>query len=148
MSNVQALANYVPAAWRAYQHLEEIQALQQAAQPHLQALMGMVPEAQRLYKAIFPDSVQAHPVNYKPPPLPTEPAAKKRIGISVKHLQEMLNHFGAGLTVDGKYGDATHKAIEKYQRDNGLEPDGWAGNVTLHHLYNRIQNEAAHEAKP
>jgi peptidoglycan hydrolase-like protein with peptidoglycan-binding domain len=145
MGNAQALANYIPAAWRAYQHLEEIQALQQAAQPHLQALMGMVPEAQRLYKTIFPEAVQAHPTNYVPPKLPEQPAAKKRIGVSVKHLQEMLNHFGAHLKVDGVYGENTRKAVEQYQRDNGLEPDGYAGNITLHHLFNRIEREAKQE---
>ena len=69
------------------------------------------------------------------------------MGVSVKHLQEMLNHFGANLKVDGIYVDATHKAIEKYQRDNGLEPDGWAGNITLHHLFNRIEREAKEEHK-
>lgn len=143
MSNVQALANYVPAAWRAYQHLEEIQSLQQRAQPHLQALLALAPEAQKLYKDIFPDVPQA-----QRPAAVAPPAERKRaVGVSVKHLQEMLNHYGAGLKVDGQYGPATHRAIEKYQRDNGLEPDGWAGNVTLHHLYNRIEREAKEEHK-
>lgn len=144
MSNVQALANYVPAAWRAYQHLEEIQSLQQRAQPHLQALLALAPEAQRLYKDIFPDVPQAQPL----PTVVAHPADRKRaVGVSVKHLQEMLNHYGANLKVDGDYGDATHRAIKKYQQDNGLEPDGWAGNITLHHLYNRIEREAKQEHK-
>jgi peptidoglycan hydrolase-like protein with peptidoglycan-binding domain len=146
MGNVQALANYVPAAWRAYQHLEQIQSLQQRAQPHIQALLALAPEAQRLYTAIFPDAPRPQPAVGAPrPDLPLQPPAPKRIGISVKHLQEMLNHFGANLKVDGDYGQATHAAIKKYQQDNGLEPDGWAGTITLHHLYKRIQNEA--EAK-
>ena len=146
MSNVQALANYIPAAWRAYQHLEELQSLQQRAQPHIQALLALAPEAQRLFAQIFPDAPQ--PQHGGPVPAPVlAPPAKKRVGVSVKHLQEMLNHFGANLTVDGKYGDATHKAIEKYQRDNGLEADGWAGNLTLNHLYHRIEREAKQEHK-
>lgn len=139
MSNVQALANYVPAAWRAYQHLEEIQALQQQAQPHIQALLALAPAAQRLYQEIFPDAQQGPSAQ---PPLAAPAERKRAVGVSVKHLQEMLNHFGANLKVDGIYGDATHKAIENYQRTNGLEPDGWAGNVTLHHLFNRIEREA------
>ena len=135
---LQALANYIPAAWRAYQHLEEIQSLQQRAQPHIQALLAMAPEAQRLFADIFPDAPKV------PSPVVVAPPAnrKRAVGVSVKHLQEMLNHFGANLKVDGDYGDATHKAIKKYQQDNGLEPDGWAGNITLHHLYNRIEQEA------
>jgi murein L,D-transpeptidase YcbB/YkuD len=141
VSNVQALANYIPAAWRAYQHLEEIQALQQQAQPHIQALLAMAPEAKRLYAEIFPDApVPDLPQAPHPPTPPAQP--RKRVGVSVKQLQEMLNHFGANLKVDGQYGDATHKAIEKYQRDNGLTVDGWAGNETLHHLFNRIESEA------
>ena len=140
MSNAQALANYIPAAWRAYQHLEEVQSLQQRAQPHIQALLALAPEAQRLYQEIFPDAQKAPPLQLPPVAPPAE--RKRGVGVSVKHLEEMLNQCGANLKVDGIYGDATHKAIENYQRGNGLEVDGWAGNITLHHLFNRIEREA------
>ena len=44
-----------------------------------------------------------------------------------KKLQERLNAHGANLKVDGKIGDLTIAAIEKFQKDNGLEVDGIAG---------------------
>jgi murein L,D-transpeptidase YcbB/YkuD len=126
VSNIEALAQYVPDAWRAWQHLGEIRAMQQRATPHIQALMAMMPEAQRLYAEIFPELQQA-----------------PKTSINVAQLQEMLNHYGASLRVDGNYGSATKNAVENYQRGNGLTVDGWAGNETLHHLYGQVSREAA-----
>jgi len=131
MSNVSSLAEYIPDAWRAYQHLGEIRSLQERAQPHIQALMMLMPEAQALYAQIFPELVK---VSSHPPPAQ---------GITVRQLQEMLNHYGANLTVDGVYGKATHEAVEAYQRGNGLVPDGWAGSKTLDHLFHKVSTEAA-----
>lgn len=130
--NVNALAQYIPDAWRAYQHLGEIRSLQERAMPHIQALMALMPEAQRLYATIFPE-LQKAPVH--PPPM---------TGITVRQLQEMLNHYGANLKVDGSYGPATHKAIENYQRGHGLTVDGWAGAETLDHLFSKVSHEAGH----
>jgi peptidoglycan hydrolase-like protein with peptidoglycan-binding domain len=130
-SNIQAMADYIPAAWRAYQHLGQIRDLQARALPHIQALMAMGPEAQALYASIFPEAQRQaqHP-----------PAMK---GVSVEQLQEMLNHYGANLKVDGKYGDRTHKAIENFQHENGLTVDGWAGTETLNHLFGKVSKDAA-----
>jgi peptidoglycan hydrolase-like protein with peptidoglycan-binding domain len=127
VSNVSALADYIPAAWRAYQHLGEIQNLQQRAMPHIDALLALAPEAQRLKDAIMPSA-------------PSVP--KKGKGINVRQLQEMLNHYGAALNVDGRYGDATHAAVEHYQRIRGLTVDGWAATETLDDLFGRIHHEA------
>jgi murein L,D-transpeptidase YcbB/YkuD len=130
-TNIQAMADYIPAAWRAYNHLGEIRDLQARALPHIQALMAMMPQAQALYTEIFPEAQQQaqHP-----------PAMS---GISVTQLQEMLNHYGANLRVDGKYGDNTHKAVEAYQRGHGLTVDGWAGSETLNHLFAKVSADAA-----
>lgn len=130
-SNIQALADYIPAAWRAYQHLGEIRALQARAAPHIAALGDMAPEAKQLYSTLFPqDKLE-------------EPATPPKKSINVKQLQEMLNHYGAHLKVDGIYGDATHKAVEAYQRGHGLTVDGWAGAETLDHLFGQVYQEAA-----
>jgi peptidoglycan hydrolase-like protein with peptidoglycan-binding domain len=134
-TNVQALADYIPAAWRAYQHLGEIRDLQARALPHIQALMAMGPQAQALYAKIFPEAQQSQQQSGQHPP--------KMVGISVKQLQEMLNHYGANLKVDGVYGDNTHKAIEAYQRGHGLTVDGWAGSETLNSLFGKVSADAA-----
>jgi murein L,D-transpeptidase YcbB/YkuD len=130
-SNIQAMADYIPAAWRAYQHLGQIRDLQARALPHIQALMAMMPQAQALYAEIFPEAQQSQS---HPPAL---------TGISVEQLQQMLNHYGASLRVDGKYGDRTHKAVEAYQRGHGLIVDGWAGSETLNHLFGKVSSDAA-----
>lgn len=36
---------------------------------------------------------------------------------------------------DGAYGADTYNAVLRYQRDNGLQTDGVAGNETQSHLY-------------
>ena len=45
----------------------------------------------------------------------------------VTELQTLLNHNGAGLTVDGDFGPATLTAVENYQRAHGLSVDGVVG---------------------
>jgi peptidoglycan hydrolase-like protein with peptidoglycan-binding domain len=129
-TNIQALSDYIPAAWRAYQHLGEIRDLQARALPHIQSLMAMMPQAQALYATIFPEAQQSQ----QHPPAMT--------GVSVKQLQEMLNHYGANVKADGIYGDRTHKAVEAYQRGHGLTVDGWAGSETLDHLFGKVAADA------
>jgi peptidoglycan hydrolase-like protein with peptidoglycan-binding domain len=36
-----------------------------------------------------------------------------------------------GLTADGDFGPGTERALMGWQRENGLEPDGVAGPLTL-----------------
>ena len=45
----------------------------------------------------------------------------------VTELQTLLNHNGAGLTVDGDFGPATLTAVENYQSAHGLSVDGVVG---------------------
>ena len=50
----------------------------------------------------------------------------------VEWVQSSLNTLdNAGLQVDGVYGPATFEAVKKYQARNHLEPDGWAGMLTM-----------------
>lgn len=49
---------------------------------------------------------------------------------AVRHLQTNLNKYGAGLTVDGHYGDATEAAVRARQLRLGIVADGIAGEKT------------------
>ena len=51
-------------------------------------------------------------------------------GSDVKTLQELLNKNGANLTVDGIFGNQTKKAVQDYQKANGLAVDGIVGTNT------------------
>jgi peptidoglycan hydrolase-like protein with peptidoglycan-binding domain len=48
-------------------------------------------------------------------------------GAAVTTLQEQLNKFGYGLTVDGHFGDATHGAVVHVQKSFGYTVDGMVG---------------------
>ncbi|WP_114154072.1 N-acetylmuramidase domain-containing protein [Chromobacterium haemolyticum] len=52
-------------------------------------------------------------------------------GLDVQALQQRLAAFGAKLTVDGWYGDATEAAVAAFQRRDGLVVDGIAGAKTI-----------------
>ncbi|MBQ3215327.1 MAG: peptidoglycan-binding protein, partial [Oscillospiraceae bacterium] len=49
---------------------------------------------------------------------------------AVRGLQAQLVGYGYKIDVDGSYGPATENAVECYQEDNGLTPDGIAGPKT------------------
>lgn len=118
MSNGDDLAKYIPAAWRAYQHLDELRKLQQEGQPHVDALLALAPKARELIATIFPEDSP---------------------GFTTEHLQMALNKYGgAHLAVDGKYGEATAQAVEAYQKRHGLTVDRWAGRETLDSLWRQI----------
>ncbi len=50
---------------------------------------------------------------------------------AVRRLQQQLNQRGAGLFLDGDYGDATEAAVRAFQLKVGLVADGVAGPKTL-----------------
>ena len=52
-------------------------------------------------------------------------------GQAVFALQRLLNQHGAGLFLDGDFGDATEQAVRRFQRGAGLVVDGIAGPKTL-----------------
>ena len=55
-------------------------------------------------------------------------------GNAVRGLQAQLVGYGYKIDVDGSYGPATENAVECYQEDNGLTPDGIAGPKTRKHM--------------
>ena len=53
-------------------------------------------------------------------------------GSEVKTIQKKLKQWGYfSGTVDGVYGKATYDAVKRFQKKNGLSPDGAAGKATL-----------------
>ena len=57
-------------------------------------------------------------------------------GDAVKRMQERLIELGYDPgTADGIFGTGTRKAVKAFQKQNGLETDGVAGNKTLTALY-------------
>lgn len=53
-------------------------------------------------------------------------------GTEVKNIQTRLINWGyLSGTADGIYGSKTEEAVKKFQRKNGLTPDGIAGPATL-----------------
>ena len=69
-----------------------------------------------------------------------KPTLKKGVsGAAVKTLQKCLNKvIKAGLTVDGVFGDATFKAMKKFQQSQKITPDGIYGKNTYNKLKKAI----------
>ena len=61
----------------------------------------------------------------------THPILRKgSSGDAVVELQTLLNGYGYGLTVDGKFGAKTEEAVKDFQKNNGLVADGIVGAAT------------------
>ena len=85
--------------------------------PRMMEAFNTIQDAQRLLIQILPMAAQTARIAPQ--------------GFDVRWLQSSLNTLiGAGLAVDGDYGTNTKAAVTKFQRQNGLTPDGWAGAVT------------------
>lgn len=57
------------------------------------------------------------------------------IGSAVRAMQQALKDLGYGVKVDGTYGPASEAAVRSFQRKNGLQVDGIAGDSTLSLLF-------------
>lgn len=51
-------------------------------------------------------------------------------GDDVRYLQDLLNHFGYHLVVDGIFGSRTEAAVREFQRSYNLSVDGIVGSQT------------------
>tara|TARA_R110002050_G_scaffold24593_2_gene65711 strand:- start:22470 stop:23591 length:1122 start_codon:yes stop_codon:yes gene_type:complete len=52
-------------------------------------------------------------------------------GAEVLTLQKSLTTLGYVLILDGDFGAGTHRAVQRFQKKNGLTPSGIAGKITL-----------------
>lgn len=110
---------------------------------------GTNPHNHHVHISVKPDAVhydnekrwefQLDPVNLSVPvtkPAPARPKLKEGdSGPNVRTLQERLNQFGAKLKVDGQFGEATKKAVQAFQRDHTLVPDGAVSTYTWGALF-------------
>ena len=88
-------------------------------------------------------ATQAPPTTASPARAPVQPPATTltpgNSGRQVKRLQRALAQLGYSPgRVDGRYGPATQNALERFQRANGLEPDGVLGPNTLKALKQKL----------
>lgn len=93
--------------------------------------------------------IQESPVMtpYSPPYIPSAPEQqnpetlpvlqKGSTGDMVKKLQELLDHTGSTLQVDGIFGDLTRNAVMHFQVNNGLVIDGIVGKYTWSKILGR-----------
>ncbi len=64
-------------------------------------------------------------------------------GEVVEELQHMLTAAGYPLAPDGRFGPATARAVERFQKEHGLEADGIAGPATLAALRQSLAGKPA-----
>jgi peptidoglycan hydrolase-like protein with peptidoglycan-binding domain len=62
-------------------------------------------------------------------------------GFDVAALQFLLRGRGYGVSVDGGYGPATAAAVRRFQGTAGLTADGRAGNATVHALEHGVRRQ-------
>lgn len=72
-------------------------------------------------------SLAAYTSNYSEPTITLK---RGTYGTGVKWLQDMLNHNGYSLAIDGEFGNATYNAVTNFQTNKGLIVDGIVGNAT------------------
>lgn len=99
-----------------------MEAVKQFFEAILQALFGKLPTEK-----------PTDPAKPAPQTISAIPAHGDK-GNDVKALQAALNHFGAGLVVDGDFGAKTKNAVSAFQKSKGLAGSGEIGPKTLEHL--------------
>ena len=60
------------------------------------------------------------------------------VGGGVRELQTGLNRLGHTLSVDGRFGPLTERAVLVFQREQGLETDGIVGSATWNALIRAV----------
>ena len=78
-----------------------------------------------------------------PYPEPTVYLKKGTSGLSVKWVQDMLNHCGYNLSIDGIFGANTHQAVINFQSKQALQIDGIVGPNTIRALKNLVSNSTS-----
>ena len=89
------------------------------------------------------DAADAEPANTKDLMTRYNEGGKKAMP-EIKKLQTELGRLGFDPNgIDGKYGNGTFKAVQQFQKANGLQVDGQAGTNTLAAIEKAIKGEAS-----
>lgn len=119
-------------ALRLFSHRNEIERLWPRivdAESKIRDVVQVASDAKELVTRIAPELV----AQYRPTAEPS---------YDVQWLQQSLNTLTrAGLEVDGVLGPVTKRAIENFQRQQGLAVDGWAGIATEARILELLTNE-------
>lgn len=84
-----------------------------------------------------------------PYPIPSGNVRYGNSGDSVKWIQACVNEvLGAGIAVDGQFGNDTIYAVKVFQQRNGLSADGIVGSATTNKMLEVWRNKKAEAAKP
>ena len=68
-------------------------------------------------------------------------------GGAVRELQSRLNANGAHLAADGDFGEKTWTAVKRFQKEQGLVPDGAVGQSTWALLQGGVPSQASADAQ-
>ena len=91
------------------------------------------------------DDTKQEPVNTKDLMTRYNEGGKKAMP-EIKKLQTELGRLGFDPNgIDGKYGNGTYKAVQQFQKANGLQVDGQAGTNTLAAIEKAIKGDSAEE---
>ena len=102
--------------------IKDIEQLWPRVQTTMEQTIKLANDVQALAAKVAPELIA---------PTQTAPQQQFPPTYDVKWLQTSLNTLvNAGLTVDGVYGQLTMAAVKKFQEQNGLTIDGWAGIAT------------------
>ena len=84
-----------------------------------------------------------------PYPIPTSNLRSGNRGNDVKWVQQFANEvMGAGITVDGVYGNQTIYAVRVFQQNNGLTVDGICGAQTTAKMLTAWRNKLKEKHNP
>jgi peptidoglycan hydrolase-like protein with peptidoglycan-binding domain len=116
--------NWVEVAFKLFSNRDKIFDMYKQIKPLIPQITKVAPKAAELIREIDPDFVDAPQTSF-----------------TVEWMQESLNKLtdDVDLVVDGDYGEMTREAVRKFQEQNGLEPDGWAGIQTCVEIYKKMQ---------
>jgi murein L,D-transpeptidase YcbB/YkuD len=120
----EIVMNWVEVAFKLFSNRDKIFDIYKQIKPLIPQITKVAPKAADLIREIDPDSVNTPQTSF-----------------SVEWMQESLNKLtdDVDLVVDGDYGEMTRAAVKKFQEQNGLEPDGWAGIQTCVEIYKKMQ---------
>jgi peptidoglycan hydrolase-like protein with peptidoglycan-binding domain len=116
--------NWVEVALKLFANREKIFGMFEQIKPLIPQITKIAPKAAELIQEINPELLN-----------------QPQTSFTVEWMQESLNELtdGVDLVVDGDYGEMTRAAVRKFQEQNGLTPDGWAGIQTCVEIYKKLQ---------